>query len=344
MYVIKRTSSTLLLVVLLLALMPVQAQGPGLLPEELEWIEYVGGAIDNLDSLDSYTVYGTQTMSQDMSLSSESVHTDMAGDLTWQIRPGEDGNPEAAKGAVRMNMSFGGSAEMGIPTSMKMTVEYIVRDNMYYVRYDFDPSEDDMGLGDSWMVFSLDEMLEQYRDVLGLGKIDIETLMQLSGSNAIQYVIPVNAGTVRQIAEIEGETIDGQEMRVFDININYARVMPESYVQMIGGILDSSGLVSQGFDPDIMLQQIFEEMNVQQRIWIDVDNYLPYRVEFSIELDMSEMLKFIFESTAEDTSTILMQQQHSINTTFSAFNEPFEVEAPGDAISFIENFFGAEVE
>jgi hypothetical protein len=345
--VIKCTGWMLVLTtVILLAWVPVEAQAPDFTPQEQEWIAYVSGALANLNSLESYTIYGKQVMSQDITIPGQgNMLQDIVTELEWRVQLDGAGGYERIAGIMNMvtHTETKDAAAGNTSVDMTMVMESILLDDRYYLHYDITMPEgagqNTNPFGDDWYVISLDDLAAMYEDIPGMEDIDIEALMELSGSDFSQYVAPVSEETVLDIAELAGETLGGREMRVFEIGVNYAEMLPDAYAELFAGLFAGSQMPYDNTDE--FFQRIAEDLAVRQRVWIGVDDQLPYRVEQSISGDLGEALAFMFETLQPElASDISLQQTIKSDMTFADFNVPFEVEVPEDAVPFAEWMLG----
>jgi len=131
-----------------------------------------------------------------------------------------------------------------------------------------------------------------------------------------QFTVPLDETTVLDIEELEPETIDGVEFRVFEMGID-----PEALMQtdMMSGLVSVfQGMVSAAELEDLLLQMA-EGMTYDMTVFVNAANNIAERVEVVMVTDT--------EITLMGIELDLVQELTGFYT-YSNFGEEVEIEAP----------------
>ena len=314
---------------LCMMVMPAQAQ-----EVDQELVDYVAGAMQTLSLQDSYTMTGSQVQQ----INADASNGTIALDFTWQLYPQQEDLPTAARGVITTRIK--GEVESMVEGTT-FSQEVIYTDRTYYTRYTV--AEGDLAadaLPQGWVYISLDELAEQL-EAVGL-EIDPADFLQMATRNnaVLPYLPPVNSSTVQSISEADSDTLNGEAVRVFDVELSYAGLIPTEFVETLGEIIMSLTPEDEslGF-PEVqaLLEEIGAGFTIQQRIWIGEDDQLPRRMTMEIDGDWGNL----FAQVGEFIGGEMPEGEFGTTLTidFSNFNEPFEITPPEDAESFTETFF-----
>ena len=316
----KLARHTGLLLILVLALAaPAAAQDN----DSAAQLEFVVEAFENFAALSSYTISGEQVVDQEMTIPGQgTMQTYIESTLFYQIGQ-TDGQMTQLKGEMSMATEYSGDA-FDEPMALTMRMQYRLVDEVYYIRYEMNYPGMENVFPDEWLSFSLSEFTDLMQDVPGMESLDLSALMELTGNQNAQMLMPITAENLISLTELEGETLDGQPMRVFEIELDYADMLNMAGLEGITALVPS----------EIDLTELAETIPFIQTVWIGADDQLPYRVVMAADYDMSD---FFTQMMGGDMQTEMVQTMNS-DMVLGDFDAPFEVEAPASSISFTKYF------
>jgi hypothetical protein len=287
-----------------LAAWPVHAQEGELSAEEMELLEFVAASFDNFLAQESYRghVIMDMTMAIDAVQGGDTLEMDMSisMDVSSQIAL-KDGEIAASteQGTIDIEIGMTGQSISG-----SMTMASVQLEDDVWVRV-----EDATGFAtglypDNWV-----NVAENPEAFEGAEMFNWENL---ADTGVEQLKASIDDEAVLSIEELEPETLDGQEMRVFEINTDPAMAT--------GSISDMFDPAAMGLDPAAMVEAMFEDATLVWRVWINVEDGLPYRFvrDLAVNADFSDLVGF----------AMIMGVEGSGDVSFFDFNEPAEIEPP----------------
>lgn len=307
----KRLLTGLLLLVLVA---PLFAQDAALTDAELELVEYVSNATTNTLALSSYTASGTMSITQHIEPESATpgiaeVNQEVEQTINGQMLMSEDGEISANM-VIEQNivMTLTGQPE----TNITQTIEIVVFDGNLYLRFS-----------------NLSPLLENLfpQDWVNLN----ENPNAFPGSEVIvadQYVqaiqaslaLPLSEELINSIEELAEETMDGQTMRVFQMDINPVALFAS---EEMGTAMGMFNMQAMGVTTEEAMIAFGEKMQMQLLLYVGVEDELVHYQETYItvdELDMSGMMN--------QTTPVYLSQEITTAITYSDFNAPVTIEAP----------------
>lgn len=152
-----------------------------------------------------------------------------------------------------MSMTMSGDDGSGLDLSSFGSMEFLIRDNVYYMNVPF--------FG-GWVYMSLDDV--------GLTEEDLDEIEAMLSTNAaFDYEALVEAfGGVDFVGE---EELDGRQVLHYSVSVDIADVMGSL------GSFDSSGL---GLD-SVPVEDVTGPINMD--IWVGADDLLPYKMTMDME-------------------------------------------------------------
>ncbi len=303
----------LICALLLLLALPVVAQEE-LTETQLEWLTYVQTAMDNTLTLESYNADGSMIMSQQIVPSAGAEGMVNVNQMIEQTMQGQVLIGDAENIAVNMTMEQDITVIMpGMPeTNVTQTLEIIVVEGNLYMRFS--------------------NLSAELANVFPEGWVNLnENPNAFPGSNAIvadQYTQALQANLaltlteelVLDITEGEETELDGQTMRVFEIEINTPALFATDAMGTALSMFDFSAF---GIDSEEAQAVFGEKLQMQLLVYIGVDDEWVHYQESQVtvdELDMSSMLN--------QTAPVYLSQQITTVITYSEFNAPVTIEAP----------------
>lgn len=292
----KKIAFVALMCILLVASMGVSAQG--LSTGEVEAVADVAAAFETFQNLDSYVATIETVVSQKMSMGAAQT---VLNDIT------QTGEIKAVRTETGYNID--GTIDQTLEGAMgtiSMTLGLIMIDDILYASID-NPSQMIAAMApDGWV--NVNEDGSDYPVFASLNPASLAQLYSL--------VYPMNEESVLSITKAEAEEVDGQAMRVFDIEYNANVLVTSGYLETIAESLATS---APGVDVEDLATQMLESATLNMRVWIGEDDGYLHRMEnelyFNTELAIQGM-------------TIPMEQTATSTMTFSGFNEPIEIVAP----------------
>jgi len=296
-----------------------------------ELVNYVVGAFEQLNAVESYGVSGSQTTAMEMMYEGSAIDVSAESTFDAQFQPTSGGNIKAAVATVNgdVDLAAGGEA-----ASISVTAEVIFIALKQYFRLEIDaPAGAGLDVPYEWYVIDMSELA----GVTEEAGIDFDVLAQTTGNKFLSDLyIPITSDAVQAIREEAPEVLDGREYRVFSVTIAPEGTVPDE----LGNLLDVAELQAQleaaegGANSDAALlaniDQLMDAMTITEAIWIDVETGLPFHV--ILEADYSEMLPLMGEIDPELAGVTGSLEKFS-DVTIDNINAPFSVELPADATS-----------
>jgi hypothetical protein len=286
--------------ILLVASMGVSAQG--LSTGEVEAVADVATAFEAFQTLDSYVATVDQVVAQNMTMGTGAAAQNIVNDIT------QTGEIKAVRTETGYNIE--GTLEQNVVSGMgqniSMTLGLIIVDDVLYARVD-DISEFLATMApEGWV--NVNEDGASYPLLAGINPASLSQLYTL--------LYPMDEESVLSIVKAEADEIDGQAMRVFDIEYDTNVLVTSGYMEIVAESLAAS---APGVDVEELATQMLESATLNMRVWIGEDDGYLHRMEnelyFNTELAIQGM-------------TIPMEQTATSTVTFSGFDEPLEIVAP----------------
>lgn len=293
-----------LLLIGLMGVAPVLAQEPNpLTTEELEMIDFVLASYENMFEQTSYTSTIQQSTAYTVTAGFTTIRQELKQSGSSEIVLDPDGN--ASDMAIKMEQRIMSDAGDGQVQEANTQVEVIVYDGQMFMR--FEDISQLPGIPEGWF---------NVADIAAMQMLNVEEYTKLTGANALQ-VYPINAETVAAIEELEPETIDGQEMRVFRLTWDTEALAGNAEV---AAMLDAETFSQVlGIDPVEYMRQFMLGSTYEQIIWIGVDDNLPHRFD----------TQMITDATIEARmGNLELAQEMTTSATFGEFNTAIKIEAP----------------
>jgi hypothetical protein len=280
------------------SIMPVLAQDEGVL------IEFVASALENTRAVDSLAADMQQTTRQTVS---------SLGLLV--IRTFE----QAAKGEVvlleadpRIAMTFEQNFIVedlniqGTPTvadSLARTIDIIALDGQIHARMRDAVPTVTTPVPNQWL-----DITASTDPIPGLEITALERYIDMMMAG-LQY--PLTTSVVTEIAEMDTDELDGQTMRVFDISLDWERLLLLN--------LDEFELLKQ------MMWDLTSEVEgtFNIRLWVGADDGLVHQVQVTAKTERE-----LDRDPDNAYDTVNITETHRISFRYSQFNQPFEIEAP----------------
>ena len=150
----------------------------------------------------------------------------------------------------------------------------------------------------------------------GMELLNIEQMLQTTNS-ALNY--PITADAISRITELESEERDGQNLRVFEIELDW-----EGFIES-----DEFELIRDMFNPgatpvnvDAMMEQMFNGAVISMVVYIGEDDNLVYQVDQTMNIDAE------IENMLPGVRIIDMRQDMTGSFTYANFNNVAEITAP----------------
>jgi hypothetical protein len=271
--------------------------------------EIVMTAVEAMAELDSYHITTEQILDQSVSFSmngqtsSTSTRLEQTMEADYQ-RDGDDYNfIVTLEQQVVVDM-------MGSKTEVEMTMEMIVVDDEFYLRFtDVSESLESLVDPDEWLTSD------------NIADNPLTAMINPDGFSAQitnPVIYPITEETVTDVEERDSDEIDGVEVRVFDLEFDTEALAESDAIQALLGAFNTSGM---GVDMEDMMRQMMRNAELELTFYIGVEDGLLYQTESALSVD----------GPIEISGTEVDFVQSVQNTTrFSAFNEEVEIEAPED--------------
>lgn len=318
-----------MMVCLMLALAmvaPVRAQdGGGLSSDQLALLADVQTSVTKFYDQHAYTVAGQQVSTMGIDMMGQSMAFTTTQNIAGQTIVGKDGSVVASSQSLEQIVD---TAIPGSPVGMNQTFVYetILVDGETYIRF---TSSEGFGLAS-------DMYPEDWTNVTDASSNPLIAVYAANPSYGTNY-LPINGfdpSLVTAISEGEADEIEGQAMRVIEIELNVAAAQTQGLYgtnqvatsQALGAVLGGGVPANPGVpstDPvsSDQVQQFLEDMTITQRIWIGVDDQLPHRVEMTLSLD-TEM------EVAQLGGSLPFTMENVTTLDYTDFNGDFTIEAP----------------
>ena len=299
-----RLLAGLLLAVILSLAMPVTAQDTDLTADEEALIVVVQEAVEALFAIETFQArtetlitqtIGTSAGGQDITIDQTIEQNSDAQIAT------SDGGIDESYTLLSQNTSMTASVP-GLSQDIPLTMEAILTDGQYYLRFSDTPVELTGIFPEGWFL----------PEDLAIPGFDFAAMANLTGRESLA-LYEVSLETITAIQELEGTTLDGQEMRVISATFD-----ADTLFELAG--LDAL------FDPEAMgvgddfLQDMLDASVYDYIIYIGVDDGLPHRIDNNSTInDMA---------TEIQGESLTLTQESIATTTFFGFGEPVEIPEP----------------
>lgn len=302
-----------------------------------ELLAYILDAYDNLDHLDSYAILHHNTTTEtviDDDGDTDSFHIEMSSYTRAQF--------DADGGLVMAH---------GIDETNSRTTEFIVIDNLAYVREELSPA-DKLGLtaeeiadmSELWTVISYDNLVSLTNLDYGAAALGVQQMtmpMISAGSDGHFRVagfqpLPLDVATILSIEELESESMDGQVMHVFELTI-------DPYPEIWGYPDESEDSETLDGETYRALQLLFRDLyQIRLWVWIGEDDHLPHQLTGISQgayndRDVREAIPALKDSDewADDMGFI---SDNEASMTYTDFNVPFTVKTPTYTLNLMDAF------
>lgn len=335
----KRVTVLFFVFLLLVGTMPTFAQDDTTLSDdELELIAFIEQAYANFDRLEYFSLAVTQTVSQRIDAGAEgAMENNGTFDVTYRVQ--SDRNGEVIAHLIFSTIT--GTSDMGgvveDPIELVMIMENRLLNEMVYARFEF-PSEElaeAFGYGDAWYSMSRTEFEQQFEGV-DISGLDSGGLFSQVGQTYKQFFRSITSESVISIEELPSEIIDNQTMRVFDVQISYLGAISDEEMEAINEQFSQVNEQVPNFLDD-MFNAMDQDTSITSRIYIGVDDSLPYRIITTTTNDMANLYALFaqFEPGYANIEVVVIEET---TVNISDFDVPFEVEAPAESSPFLGMF------
>jgi hypothetical protein len=303
----KRAVLLIAVLALLAAALPVFAQ-TSLTSQQQESVQTVSDAVTAIGELDSYTMYSKQIINQQMEMGVGQQTMNIVNDITqtidFQVVKTADGYN--ASGALEQStvtdLGTGG-------TETVLTFEMVLLDGDTYVRVSGDAGPLAAMFPEGWS--NLSDPAAAANPLLSA--LNVESMVGLGSQSFL-----TEDSAVLGIEELDSAEIDGQTMRVFDINYDTTALAASGVFDAMSSSLGSLA-GPQGGDPQEMIQDMFEDAEITYTAYVGADDGLLHQLDNTMAIDAT--LSF-------QGMTLPLVMTIDSTTVFSDFNEPVEIEAP----------------
>lgn len=175
-----------------------------------------------------------------------------------------------------------------------------------------------------------------------------ETMSQMEGmdlsalmsSNLFQNIYsPEYMGRFRAITRLEDAEVMGISVAVFEHTFDFASMFSDEqfiadFKASMETALGTQGLDDLGTDTDTFLDlllSIYQDVEIQYRLWIGLDDYYVHRADMSLGLSMNMENLTAFGSAPAPGVTGNISIGFDASIDMSDFNQPVEVTAPPNA-------------
>jgi hypothetical protein len=301
----RKTLLCLVIAILALAAWPVHAQEGDLSAGELELLEFVAAAFNNLLAQESYHTYAVMEtmMALETEQEGETLDVYMLMDIDMSRQIALKGGEVAAFTAQGTEDIIIGMAGQILNTSIELEMVQLEDDLWVRIKDATDFAAD--FFPDHWV-----NLAENPETLEGFEIFDWENLVDVGID---QFTASISEEAVLSIEELESETLNGQKTRVFEINSD-----PAMATDLLSDVFDPTTI--EGLYADLIFDMMFEDATFAWKVWINIEDELPYRItsDATINADLSDLVGF----------TMKMNMESSDDTSFFDFNEPVEIEPP----------------
>jgi hypothetical protein len=303
------------LVALLCAVVPAQAQDTSLTPEDEELVAFVAEAMINLAAVQGYSVNATQervtTMSAEIDDGSATIQLETTLEIEGQVAF-EEGSLAAGEWTIGMELN---SSTPNQPDDAGAATAHMVWvDRNVWLRF----TDTSGGLEGS----ELEEWTNITTIIQKPESADLYNWRELVDNNDLPMRFAVSADTVQSIAELDGEAIDGEDMRVFEIEFDLTALMAQEDFA-ITNIINSNAL--KRVRDEALIQQILEGSFLKVTMWISAENPILHRIDVETIL-VGEMPA----SVTGGDFPIDLEVSETASTTLSNLDKPVEIVTPED--------------
>jgi hypothetical protein len=329
----------LLLSILLMGSQFVNAQDETpLTDEQRALLATINGAVDRMTPLTSYR------FNQNWTGTNQLIFGGSGGTATTQVsffcgvlaQFDSAGNLELAGGDYSSDYSLETSFDP--PKTLSTISDLVVANNSLYQRFNsLSPQVP------QWFVLSYDEFLAIYDLQYGVEAFDLFQLMPPMTFQSERLeplglrIAPLDESEVLSVVELEGETLDGQPMRVFEASLDPYPYLSDRLPGDPARLRDFFDRKTRAAFQLIMREQV----QVQQRLWIGAQDGLPHRILETVQgnYDLAEVKQAIpgLPGSPADWSDA-WDFSWTDDTSYGDFNVPVAVEIPADAVPLVTQF------
>ena len=318
----------LLVIALPLSVAPVRAQDGGDIDSDA--LQVINDAFTNLEMQETYQSRGESHLEQALTTSmgaGQSISMSQTVDSTieTQVQTNGPDQPDTIHSVTDQiyNIEFGGMQGMSQTITLEQVFEVLAINEQIYQRYREEPTMSGglpgMG-GDGMLSGTVPEGWHDPSEVTG-SAITTSDLLQQYGS----LFTGLSEENVVSVTELESETINDQEMRVFEIELSAEALREAIPVEAFSMLSQSMGQGMPGGGGDAQtemesfIDNYLDALTVTTRVWIGTDDNLPHRI-------MSETV--LEEGTTVDFSQNLTLESSVVSQTFDFINFGEEVDIP----------------
>lgn len=294
---IKRFLVVVVVLMVMVNVMPAAAQEDALTEEELALIEYLAGVYETFFTLKTVQATTVQNIDQDVTAGTVTINQVIHQEMQTQIIYDEEGNLSAlySKNEQSLSQEVAGQPAVTVDTDSEM----IMVDGQLYMRL----TTPQPGLPTGWFdPATLPGNIYNY-----------DAMMEMAGRNSLA-LYPISPDTVVAIRELEPETVDGVEMRVFELEFATEIILEQSGLEAMFN-------ADAGFDVEDMVAKMGDDASYIQKIWIGAKDNMLYRAEFTLQTSMQDI-----EVTGAGAMDLVQDITGSVE--YYGFNEPLKIEAP----------------
>jgi hypothetical protein len=294
----KKRLILLMLAVFVLAAVPVFAQD--------EAVQTVSDAVAAIQELDSYTTHVEQTISQVVSLGSGdtamSTTNDVVQTVDLQIVRTDDGYNTA--GVIDQTITANTAGQV---QEVPLTIEIVLLDGVAFLRGSSESPLLANAIPTEWT--EVDDNVAASNPVLA--SFAPSALKQFYGVNAA-----FDEDTIESITELDSAEIDGQTMRVFEIEYSMDALLETG---LLDGLTGNAQAGMSAEDLQALVEDILSSADAVFTAYVGEDDGLLHQLDSVLSVDTVMTFQGV---------SMPLQMTVTSTTTFSGFNEPVEIEVP----------------
>jgi hypothetical protein len=345
----KRVFLSAILLALLITGPTTHAQ-EGLTNEQREALNTVNAAINNLMALDSYTVSGQTNSMQNVHLE-DAPEAEITTAIAYENILQLDTNHqlENAQGYLTSQIT---NADL---FTVDLSSEFIVTEGNLYERYQLDhlsrgfvDKNNLVDSADQWWMLSYDDLrsiyaLEHEVSLMAFQQQVMPLIAPLEGgyfSISGGLPQPIEENMILNIVELDRDEINGQEMRVFEIQYDPMPMMIEN--------IRTNPMIrtdpTEGINPVVyaaLAIQLREVIDQRMTVWIGVEDGLIHYNSGSYEQNYStreirEAVPALEDSGLGFDHDLIVIGSGTSTTAYSDFNVPLTITAPAGAFRLLD--------
>ncbi len=324
----KRTMPLMILVLLLAMVVPVHAQdGDGLSEQELALLAEVQAGVLKFYEQQAYAVTGQQISTTGVDMMGQKMEFTTTQNILGEAILGKDGELVASHQSMEQILESG---LPGMDMGQNFIYETILVDGESYIRF-----ESSAGFGVASDLYP--EEWTKVSEATDNPTLALYTMTPAFGSSYLPINGFDNPALIASVVEVEAGEINGQAMRVIEFTLDTGAVQTAGFYgtnqvatgTALGAVMGGGmGGNTPGVPPSTdtvtqeQLDQFMQDTTIVQRVWLGVDDQLPYRVEIVITLE-TEMAMAELGGMSLPISMVT-----TTSLDFGDFNAVFDITAP----------------